>query len=420
MLGMDVVRTDLGRNAWRRRIIVGGGALIAVSFVTFGFARLQPAAPQISRSALWMDTVRRGPLVSEVRAHGSLVPEQVRWITAASDGRVEQIAREPGTAVDAQTPLLVLSNAELAQSALDAESHLREADAGLADLAARLESQVMQQRAAAVSIRSEQKVAALQLAIDEKLALDGLASPLALNLSRTRADDLSQRATLADEQLRTAIRSRDAQLAGQRARVEQARTLAELRRVQIAALEVRSGIDGVLQEVLVEPGQRVTAGTKLAKVANALRMKAELKIPEVQARDLTIGQKALIDTRNGIVPGHVVRIDPAVQNHGVTVDVALDGPPPPGARPDLSIEGTIETARLPDVLYVTRPSTVLEKSRTTLFRLSPDGHGADRVEVELGAGSATAIQIVRGLHAGDRVILSDTAQWDESNHIRID
>jgi HlyD family secretion protein len=417
---MDIVHSERGQRRRRRWKITAAVIVGIVAVSTLAVGRLESPVPSVDASSLLIDTVRRGPMVRQVRAHGSLVPEQVQWISAASDGRVERIAALPGSALAPDAVLLVLSNAELQQSAFDAQSEAVAAEAELAEIRARVESQLMQQQAAAAAVASEHKQAALQLTIDEKLSGEGLVSPLVLNLSRTKTDELAARHALARQQLAAARRSLDAQLAAQRARVDQARALATLRSAQSAALEIRAGIAGVLQELLVEPGQQVAAGAKLARLADPSRVMARLNVPESQARDLRIGQRVEIDTHDGVVPGRVARIDPAVQNRTVAVDVRLDGPLPHGARADQSIVGTIEIERLADVLYVGRPATAADRSRTALFKLGANGREAVRVPVDLGAGSVSAIQVLHGLAAGDRVILSDTSQWEETDRLRLE
>jgi HlyD family secretion protein len=417
---MDIARPlEVAERRRRKRVILAVSGVAAVALISLGLSRLKPAAPTVDKATVYIDTVKRGPMVRQVRGPGTLIPEEINWIAAATDGRVEKILVLPGTMVKPNTVLLVLSNPELVQAELDAESQLKAAEADLVDLRVRLESQVMDQKSAAAAVASEYHQASLQLDVDEKLAKDGLVSDLLLNLSRTKAAELKTRSELAEQRLDIASQSVDAQLAAQRARVEQARALERLKRSQVDALHVKAGITGVLQQLPVEVGQRLTAGATLAKVTEPHKLKAELKIAETQAKDVTLGEKAEIDTRNGIVSGHVIRIDPAVQNGTVSVDVAFDAPLPQGARPDLSVDGTIEIERLSDVVYVGRPAFGQEKSTITIFKLVDSGD-AVRVPVQLGVGSVNTVQILQGLKPGDRVILSDLSAYDSYDRIRLD
>ncbi|HYR29303.1 MAG TPA: HlyD family efflux transporter periplasmic adaptor subunit, partial [Thermoanaerobaculia bacterium] len=324
----------------RTTILAGTAVALAVAVATLGVARLEPGAPSIDRSSVLIDTVRRGPLVRRVTAMGTLVPQQVLWIAAQTDGRVEEVRVLPGAAVAEGTVLLDLSNPEVQRNALDAESEIHAAEANLTDIRVRFEGQLMDYKAAAAAIASEMRQAQLQLGIDEKLAREGLTSTLVLDLARTKVAELTARHRLAAERVQMAQGSLQAQVAAQQARLTQARALAALRRDEVQALSVRSRSAGVLQEMLVEPGQRVTAGTRLAKVADPNRLSAQLQVPQMQTRDLRVGQPAQIDAGHGTVPGHVTRINPAVQNGTVTVDIALDRPLPRGARADQSVEGT--------------------------------------------------------------------------------
>jgi HlyD family secretion protein len=420
---MDIQRKSGARKRRIRRAIYAVAAVGAIALVTLGVSRLKPAAPSVERSTIWPDTVKRGSMLRQVRGNGTLVPEEIRWIAATTAGRVEQILVKPGAVVQPDTVLIVLSNPEAEQAALEATSRLRAAEADYTALRVRLESQRLDQRATAATVQADYSQAKLQADTDEKLFKDGLLPELNHKLSKVRAEELSTRHEI--EQKRQAIidESIQAQLAVQQAQVEQLRALAQLRRRQVEDLRVRAGIAGVLQQLgdqtPLQVGQQVTPGTNLARVAEPRRLKAELKIAETQAKDILLGQPVSVDTRNGVVPGHVVRIDPAVQNGTVTVDVALDGELPKGARPDLSVDGTIELERLEDVLYVQRPAFGQENSQITLFKIEPDGKTAVRTKVKLGRSSVTHIEILEGLQAGDQVILSDTSAWDNFDRIRL-
>lgn len=416
---MDILRPSMARQRRIRRLVYALGAAGAIVLITVVVSRLEPAAPTVERSSAWVDTVKRGAMLRQVRGAGTLVPEQVRWIPAATEARVERIAVLPGTTVEAGTVILELSNPELDQAALDAEWQLKAAEADYENLRVQLDSQLFNQRAAVATVEAEYKETKLQAERNLELAKAGLAPDLDVKLSQARAESAATRFEMEKKRLAIASQAFEAQRAAQQVRVEQFRALYELRRSQIRALKVRPGIAGVLQRVPVEIGQRVTPGTNLAQVADPSRLKAELRIPATQARDLLLGQKAAVDTRNGIIPGHVIRIDPAVQEGTVTVDVALDGALPRGARPDLNVHGTIEIERLKDVLYVGRPAFGQEDSRVGLFKLTEDGSSAVRVQVKLGRSSVNLVEIEDGLQEGEQVILSDMSAWDAYDRVRL-
>jgi len=402
-----------------RRTIVIVAAIAVISLVTFGLARLEPAAPTVSKETVWIDQVKRGPMLRQVRGPGTLVPEDVRLISAPVEARVERIPALPGVEVTADTVLLEMSDPEIEQAAVEAESQLKAAQADYDDLKAQLESQVLNQQSQVNVIESQSEQANLQEKADETLAKDGLIPDLDLKLSRLRASQLTKQARIERERYQQSKRSGAAQLSAQRARVEQMRALHALRLRQVESLKVRAGIPGVLQELPVQVGQSVTPGTLLARVARPEKLKAELRIPEVQAKDVLRGQEASIDTRNGIIPGHVMRVAPSSQDGTVIVDVALDGPLPKGARPNLSVDGTVEIERLANVLYVGRPSVGQANSKIELFKVTEDGKTAVRVPVELGRTSVNTVEVVKGLQAGDKVILSDTAAQDGYDKIRL-
>ena len=416
---MDIERTDVARKRTRRRAVWGTAIAAAVVLASIALAQLEPAAPTVRRDALYVSEVRRGEMLRQVRGPGTLVPESQQWIAAAHDGRVERVLVRPGTEVAADTVVLELGNPELAQAAIDADSELEAGRADFEVLRAQLDSQILTQESVLAEVESESKQADLQLEADERLAAEGLLSELDLAQSRLIAAQLARRLEIERQRLERTRRSAEAQLAGRRSQLERLRAMAELRAEQLEALAVRAGMSGVLQEVQVEEGQRVTAGSTLALVADPTELMARLRIPETQARDLARGLHAEIDTRNGIVEGTVARVDPAVREGGVEVDVVLTDALPRGARPDLSVDGTIEIERLEDVLYVRRPAYGREGDTVSLFRLDPEGTSARRVEVELGRSSVSTIEVVRGLAAGDQVILSDTSQWDDSNRLRL-
>jgi HlyD family secretion protein len=361
-------------------------------------------------------------MIRQVRGPGTLVPEDIRWIPATTNGRVERRLALPGTVVEPDTVILELSDEQVEQEALDAEYQLRAAEADLASLKVRLHNDLLEQQSQAADIQAQYHTARMTAEANEELSKEGLQSKITTQISRVEADELGNRHRIEQERLKIRGESAEAQLAAERARVAQRRALYELRRNQLEALKVRAGIAGILQVVPVEVGQRVAVGTNLARVAAPGRLKAELRIPETQAKDLEVGLKAVIDTRNGEVEGRVARVDPAAQNGTVLVDVSFTGPLPKGARPDLSVDGTIELERLEDVLYVGRPAFGQEHSTVSLFKLTgppeaPDG--AERVQVKFGRSSVNTIEILEGLKQGDRVILSDMSAWDGRDRLRI-
>jgi HlyD family secretion protein len=418
---MDILREDLARDRRKRRfflVLAGTGAAL---LITLGISRLKPAAPSVDRSTVWIDTVRKGPLVRQVRGPGSLVPEAegIRQISAATDGRVERLLVQAGSPVEPETALLEMSNPELARDSLDADWQLKAAQAELTNTRVRLQRELLDQKAAAATVESDYHQALLQEETNEGLYKEGLVAAITLKLSKVRAEELATRNEIETKRLSVYSDSAQAQIAAQEARVEQLRALAELKRSQMEALHVRAGIRGVLQELPLQPGQRVTAGTALAKVVQPEKLKAQLKIAETRARDIQIGESAAIDTHNGVVEGRVSRIDPAAQNGTVMVDVALEGSLPRGARPDLSVDGTIELEHLADVVLVGRPAFGQEEGQITLFRLDAAGSEANRVKVRLGKSSVNTVQILGGVQPGDRVILSDMSAWDAFDRVRL-
>lgn len=417
---MDVPRKSAARNKRIRQIVIGVVVLAAVGVTTKVLGGLKPAAPSVDRAQVWMDAVKRGPMLRQVRGLGTLVPiDGGLVIPAETDGRVEQRLALPGTIVTPSTVLLVMTNPELEQATIDAEWKVKAAEAELNNLKVKLESDRLTQQAAAATVETDSHTARLEADRDAELSRFGLTADIQAKKSAATAQDLENRNQIEKKRLDIGLEAIKAQLAVQQATVEQLRALWELKKSQIAALRVKAGVSGVLQQVPVDVGQRVTAGAILAKVVQPEKLKAELKIPETQAKDVAIGQVASIDTRNGIIDGHVSRIDPAAVNGTVTVDVKLEGALPLGARPDLSVDGTIEIERLTDVLYVGRPTFGQPNSQISLFKLDPDGKGATRVQVKLGRSSVNTIEILEGLRIGDQVILSDMSAWDAHDRIRL-
>lgn len=402
---MDVPRSEsVKRNKRIRRILYVILALAAISGATVGLSKLRPAAPTIDKGTVWPGEVKRGEMIRNVRGVGTLVPEEIRWIPAVTNGRVEKRLVKPGAIVKADSILIELSNPELERDVIDALTQLNGAKADYENQKVQLESQRLNQQAQAATVRADYNQAKLNYEANKVLNKEGIVSDLILKQSQGRAEELATRDKIEQKRLEIGLDSIKSQLAVYQAKVDQFKGLYELRNRQLDALKVRAGVNGVVQEVPVQVGQQVTAGTNLARVTDPSRLKAEVKIAETQMRDLSIGQRAEIDTRNGVVPGHVIRIDPAAVQGTVTVDVALDGALPPGARPDMSVDGTIELERLENVLHMQRPAFGQEKSTITLFKYSPDGNEAVRVQVKLGRTSVSEIEILEGLNVGDKVI----------------
>ncbi|HUJ51408.1 MAG TPA: efflux RND transporter periplasmic adaptor subunit [Bryobacteraceae bacterium] len=416
---MDVPRKDAGRKRLIRRIVWITIVAIAVPLITWALSRLKPAAPSVEMATLWPDTVKRGPMKRDVRGLGTLAPEEILFIPATNDGRVEKRLVQQGDKVKPDTILFILSNPELENAMVDAEFQLKTAEATYTDTQMTLEKQGLDQKAAAATVNSDLKQAVLQADRDRELAKEGLIPELQEKLSAVKADELAQRSKLEQERLSFQKEQVSAQLAAQKAKIDQLRAVYELKKKQVEDLKVRAGIDGIITEILVQQGQRVPTGTSLAKATQPWRLKAELKIAETQAKDVLLGQDAQIDTRNGIIPGKVSRIDPAVINGTRTVDVRLIGELPQGAVPDLSVDGTVELENLSDVVYVGRPVFGQPNSTVSLFKIDPDGKGAALVRVKLGRTSVNTIEVVDGLKVGDKVILSDMSAWDGHDRIRL-
>jgi HlyD family secretion protein len=419
---MDIQRpASVARQKKMRRILFAAVGVLVIGVVSVVLARLKPAAPTVERATVWVDTVKRGDMNRNVRGLGTLVPldEARRLIPAVTQGTVQRILIRPGAEVTPDTVILELSEPTVQQALSDAEQQLRGAEADYTSLEARLESDRLTQRSAAAAIEADFRAAQLQKEVDENLAKDGLVSALQLKTSTVRAESLATRNKMALDNLKVAENNVKAQLMAQQARIDQLRSQVMLRRQQVEQLRVRAGMNGVLEQVAVNVGQQVSPGTNLARVADPTRLKAELRIAETQARDLAIGQKADIDTRNGIIQGRVMRIDPAAQQGTVTVDVELLGELPRGARPDLSVDGTIELERLTNVLYVGRPAFGQEQSSVGLFKEDPVTGEAERTTVQLGKSAVNTIEVVGGLSEGDRVVLSDMSAWDQFDRIRL-
>ncbi len=402
-----------------RTVVVIVAGLIAVGGITYGLAKLKPAPPTLDRATAVIETVKRGQMLREVRGIGTLVPQLTRQIPAPADGRVEKILIQAGVEVGAATVIVELSNPQMEQQAMDAEFQVKAAQADEENLRVRLESENMTQQSAIATINSEYSQAKLQLDTDEVLAKQGLVPELLLKISRSKVQDLANRLKVEQQRLLISGKSTKAQINAQESRLQQLRALAKLKKDQVDALKVRAGTNGVLQQVSVQVGQQVTPGFNIARVADPASLKAELKIAETQIKDVKLGQPVAVDTRNGIIQGRVSRIDPAAREGTFVVDAELTGPIPSSARPDLSVDGTIELERLTNVLYVGRPAFGQGQSTVSLFRLTPDRQEAVRTPVMLGRSSVSTIEIISGLKEGDQVILSDTSALDNYTQIRV-
>lgn len=416
---MDIQRPSNARAKKIRRIAYGTVAVMLLGGVTYALSKLKPAAPSVDKGTIWSDTVKRGPMLREVRGLGTLVPEDIRWIAAQTDAHVDKWVLRPGAIVKPDSIIMELSDPTVQQAALDAQFQLKGAEADLASLKVQVDSDLMNQKSSEASVRSDYEQAKIQHDRDYKLMKEGLGTEIDEKLSNVKEQQLGIRLQLETERTKVATDAGNAKLAAQQAKIDEMKALYELKEGQVNALHVRAGINGVLQLVPVDEGQHVTPGLNLARVADPHKLKAEIKIAETQAKDVVIGQKASIDTRNGIVNGHVTRIDPSVVNGTVTVDVAIDDPLPLGARPDLSVDGTITLENLKDVLYVGRPVHGQSDSTVGLFKLVDDGSEAVRVNVKLGRSSVNTIEILDGLKVGDQVILSDMSAWDAFDRIRL-
>ncbi|HJZ83875.1 MAG TPA: HlyD family efflux transporter periplasmic adaptor subunit [Polyangia bacterium] len=415
--GVDIPREPPKKR--RRYVIYAAVGTVVLVGATLGLRKLRAAAPTVERATVWMDTVKRGPMLRQVQGQGTLVPEQIRWISATAASRVERIIVRPGTPVKEDTVLVELTNPDQQLAALEAERQVTSAEAELVNLQATQQNQRLAQESVVATLRSELGDARRRATADDELAKKGFLSELERGQSRDRANELAGRLEFEQKRLGALSQGMAAQVAAQRSQVERLRAIAQFRRREVDALRVRAGVAGMLQELPLQVGQSVAVGALLAKVAQPDKLKAEVHIPETQAKDVQLGQRATVDTRNGVIPGRVSRIDPAVQAGTVKIDVTLEGALPQGARPDLTIEGTVELERLENVLFVGRPAFGQAQSTVGLFKLEDGGDGAVRVNVKLGKSSVKTVEILSGLAEGDQVILSDMSQWDSADRIRL-
>jgi HlyD family secretion protein len=422
---VDIARSpSVIRKKKIRRAIYGAAALLVIILITVGVSRLKPAAPSVDRATVWVDTVKRGQMLRQVRGSGTLIPEDIRWISATTQGRVERILLRPGAQVTPTTVILELSNPDLEQAVKDAQLAYQSALAAFENRKADLENQLLTQHSGVATIESNYKQALLDFEANEQLRKDGLVSELTVKRNRGQVEELKNRLSIEQKRIEMTKAGIKSQLAPQEAEIAQRRAAAELQARRLEDLKVKAGMAGVLQcvcsspTVQVELGAQVGPGTNLARVADPTNLKAELRIAETQTKDIRIGQFAEVDTRNGVVKGKVSRIDPASLNGTVGVDVTLEGDLPQGARPDLSVDGTIRLEELNDIIYVGRPAFGQENSSVSLFKLQPDGE-AVRTTVKLGRSSVNTIEIVEGLQPGDQVVLSDMSTYDEYQRVRL-
>ena len=418
---VDIARSpDVLRKKKRRQILYAVAALLAIGVITIGVSRLQPAAPTVERATVWVDTVKRGPMIRQVRGSGTLIPEDIRWVTATTAGRVENIVLRPGAKVAVGTVILEMSNNELQQSVMDARLAHQSAQAAYQNRKAELESALLSQQSTVAGIEANYKNAVLTLEANEQLAKDELISAIALKQSRAATEELKNRLAIEQQRLEMTRVGIQSQLAPQEAEVNLRKAAYDLRVRQLDDLKVKSTMEGVFQAfgTGVEEGAQVNQGQNLVRIANPLNLKAELRIAETQTKDITIGLPAEVDTRNGVVKGRVSRIDPASLNGTVGVDITLEGALPPGARPDLSVDGNIRLELLENVIYVGRPAFGQENSTVSLFKVGPDGEAVS-IPVKLGRSSVSTIEILEGLQPGDQVILSDMSSYDEYRRIKL-
>jgi HlyD family secretion protein len=417
---MDIPRKSAAKQRKIKRIVYALILAVVVGGITLGVSRLKPAAQTAQKELMLPDTVKRGNMLRQVRGLGTLVPEEIRYVPALSLGRIEKRLAQPGAQVTADTVILELSNPEIQQAFIDAESQLRAAAANLTTLKVQNQKQILDQEATLAQAKSDFNKAKMQYEVNDELGKKDLKSRLEVQLSKIAAEDADNRVALETKRLASNREEGVAKLAAEDEKVRQLKDGVQLKRKQLDALKVRAGIDGELQTVEIQVGQQVTLGQNLARVANPKRLKAELKVNETQAKDIQLGQHVAVDTRNGIIPGKVIRIDPHVDNGTRTIDASLEGELPKGAVADLSVDGTIELERLENILYIGRPVHGQENSTVGLFKIDPDGSGASRVQVKLGRSSVTTIEILDGLKEGDRVILADTSQFDNADRIRLE
>jgi HlyD family secretion protein len=416
---MDIQRPSQAKAKLKKRLLIGAGVAAALVGITVLLARLKPAVPNVDRSLVWVETVKRGPMIRQVHGPGTLVPVDIRWIAARTQGRVERIVLLPGATVDPDSVIMVLSNPDVTQAAVDTASQLKAGEAELSNLRVTVQRDVLQSESEAATAKAQYEQARLQAEVDEQLFKDGLVAELELKKSKVNAEQADTLNSIAQKRFAFAKDSVVPQLAVKQAEVDRLRDQARLKQAEADALSVRAGMRGILQVVPVEVGAQVQPGTNLCRVADPTRLKAEIQVAETQAKDVLIGQSAQIDTRNGTVDGKVSRVAPSVQNGTVMVEVALAGELPKGARPDLSVDGVVELEHLDDVVYVGRPAFGQENSTTGIFVLDSDGVYATRMQVQLGRSSVNTIEIVKGLQPGDRVILSDMSQWDSHDRVKL-
>jgi HlyD family secretion protein len=415
---VDIARPSQAKKKRIKRILYATVAVVAIAAISLGVSKLKPAAPTVDRAVVWIDSVKRGDIPRQVRGSGVLTPEDIRWIPAQTQGRVEDIVLRPGAQVKPDTVILILSNPDLTQTVREAELGYKAAQAAYDNRKAELESSLLSQEANVASISAQYQQAVLDRDANETLFKENLVPELTLKQKRSNADDLKNRLAVEQNRLKITREGMSSQLAPQEADVNQKKSAWDLSRQKLEDLKVKAGMSGTLTQVPVERGQQVGPGTNLARVANPSNLKAELRIAETQTKDIRIGQYAEIDTRNGIVKGHVTRMDPSSTGGTVGVDVSMDGALPPGARPDLSVDGTILLEKLTDVIYVGRPAFGQENSTVTIFKVLPTGE-AVATKVKLGRASVNTIEVLDGLKPGDSVILSDMSQYDSFDRVQL-
>jgi HlyD family secretion protein len=416
---MDIERPSNTRQKNIRRAVYLAVALVAVAGAVYGVSRLRPAAPVVDKSSIWTDDVKRGSILREVRGNGSLVPEEIRWIPSQTDGRVDRILIHPGAIVKPETVILELTNPELQRDVQTAEYQLKGAQADFEDLKAQLNSDLLKQKATAATTRSQYEQAKLQSNVDEQFRQEGLGSDLKAKLSKGSVEQLAIQLQMQESTVKSSADSTKARIQAAQSKVDQQRLMYELKKAKLDALHVRAGTEGVLEEVSPEVGQQVASGVNLARVANPKKLQAEITVAETMAKDVLVGQKVSIDTHNGIVAGRITRIAPTVVGGTVAVDIEIVDPLPEGARPDLSVDASIEIAKLQNVLYVGRPVRGQDNTTISLFQLADDGASALRRNVKLGRSSADKIEVVEGLKEGDKVVLSDMSAWDTFDRIKL-
>ena len=415
---VDIARPSQAKKKRIRRILYIGATVIVVAGISMAVSRLRPAAPSVDRAVVWIDTVKRGDFTRQVRGSGVLTPEDIRWIPAQTQGRVEDIVLRPGAVVKPDTVILILSSPELTQLTRDAELAYQGAKAAYDNKKADLESALLSEESGTESIRAQYNQAEMDLKANEALFKENLVPELTVQQKRSNRDDLKNRLAVEENRLKITKQGTSSQLAPQEAEVNQKKAAWDLKRQQLDDMRVKAGMSGILQLVPVERGQQVAVGDKLARVADPTNLKAELRIAETETKDIRPGQYAEVDTRNGVVKGHVSRIDPASSGGTVGVDVLMDGPLPPGARPDLSVDGTIELQKLVNIIYVGRPAFGQENTEVTIFKVQPNGD-AVATKVKLGVASVSTIEVKGGLQPGDQVILSDMSQYDSFDRVQL-